>query len=103
MFERFLLIRLREYDSSEMRTTKSERDVQDFKARHLRTKYLLQCANSNFNEVARELGLSHSTVLSVSNSRSVSSKVQELIAEKIGVHPREIWPERYPEQIGKPK
>lgn len=80
-----------------MKTTKSEPDVQEFKARHLRTKYLLQSADSNFNEVARELGLSHSTVLSVSNSKSVSAKVQELIAEKIGVHPREIWPERYPE------
>ncbi|UWQ80348.1 helix-turn-helix domain-containing protein [Leisingera sp. S132] len=77
--------------------------MQDSKARHLRTKFLLQCADSNFNEVARELGLSHSTVLSVSNSRSVSAKVQELIAEKIGVHPAEIWPERYPEYERKPK
>ncbi|MBO9409669.1 helix-turn-helix domain-containing protein [Shimia sp. R9_1] len=86
-----------------MKTTNSERDVPDFKARHLRTKFLLQSAGSNFNEVARELGLSHSTVLSVSNSRSVSAKVQELIAKKIGVHPGEIWPERYPDNAGKSK
>ncbi|WP_441347445.1 helix-turn-helix domain-containing protein [Shimia sp. MMG029] len=71
--------------------------MEDFKARHLKTKFLLQKAGSNFNEIARELDLSHSTVLSVSNSRSVSKRVQALIAEKIGVHPATIWPERYPE------
>jgi lambda repressor-like predicted transcriptional regulator len=83
-----------------MKTTNSEHDVQDFKARHLKTKFLLQSAGSNFNEIARELGLSHSTVLSVSNSRSISARVQELIAEKVGVHPGEIWPERYPDYKG---
>ncbi|MBO9436996.1 helix-turn-helix domain-containing protein [Ruegeria sp. R13_0] len=77
--------------------------MQDLRERHLKTQYELQRAGSSFNEIARELGLSHSTVLSVSNSRSVSAKVQARIAEKIGVHPAEIWPERYPEYKGDPE
>ncbi|MDX8347400.1 helix-turn-helix domain-containing protein [Cognatiyoonia sp. IB215446] len=56
----------------------------------------LQLANSSFNEIARELGLSHSTVLDVSNSRGVSMKVAQAIAEKIGSSPDELWPGKYP-------
>ncbi len=63
---------------------------------HLETKFALQRVGSSFNEIARELGISHSTVLAVSNRRAVSARVQEAIARKLGVSPASIWPERYP-------
>lgn len=70
--------------------------------RHLKTKYELQRAGSSFNEIARELGVSHSTVLAVSNRRAVSARVQEAIARKLGVSPAQIWPERYSNEEGQP-
>ena len=73
--------------------------VQTPRDRHLRTKFELQRAGSSFNEIARELGVSHSTVLAVSNGRGVSARVQEAIARKIGGSPAEIWPERYPDEV----
>ena len=76
--------------------------VQTARDRHLQTKYELQRAGSSFNEIARELGVSHSTVLAVSNRRAVSARVQEAIARKLGVSPAEIWPERYPNEEGQP-
>lgn len=66
------------------------------KVKHLEIKMRLQLVNSSFNEIARELGLSHSTVLDVSNSRGVSMKVAQAIANKIGSSPDELWPGKYP-------
>lgn len=76
--------------------------VQTARDRHLQTKYELQRAGSSFNEIARELGVSHSTVLAVSNRRAVSARVQEAIARKLGVSPAQIWPERYSNEEGQP-
>lgn len=66
------------------------------KVKHLEIKMRLQLVNSSFNEIARELGLSHSTVLDVSNSRGVSIRVAQAIADKIGSSPGELWPGKYP-------
>jgi len=76
--------------------------VQTAKERHLKIKYELQKAGSSFNQIARDLGISHSTVLAVSNSRGVSARVQDAIAEKLGVSPSELWPERYQEEDKNP-
>ena len=75
--------------------------MQPAKEKHLRLKYELQKADSSFSEIARELGVTHSTVLAVSNSKGVSARVQQAIADKLGVSPSELWPERYPEKGGK--
>jgi lambda repressor-like predicted transcriptional regulator len=69
--------------------------LQTDRDKHLETKFALQRAGSSFNQIARELGISHSTVLAVSNRRAVSARVQEAIARKLGVSPASIWPERY--------
>ncbi|KIC43455.1 hypothetical protein RA27_05305 [Ruegeria sp. ANG-R] len=68
----------------------------------MKIKYELQKAGSSFIRVARDLGISHSTVLAVSNSRGVSARVQDSIAEKLGVSPSELWPERYQEENKNP-
>lgn len=70
--------------------------MDDTKVKHLEIKMRLQLVNSSFNEIARELGLSHSTILDVSNSRGVSLKVAQAIASKIGSDPDELWPGKYP-------
>ena len=70
--------------------------MQPDKAKHLRLKYELQKAGTSFSAIARELGVTHSTVLAVSNSKSVSARVQQAIGDKLGISPAELWPDRYP-------
>jgi len=82
------------------RITKRGVPLQPAKARHLKIKYELQLAGSSFNDIARDLGVTHSTVLAVSNGRGGSSRVQLAISEKIGVPLEELWPEKFPEQTG---
>ena len=76
--------------------------MQPEKAKRLRLKNELQKVGTSFSAIARELGVTHSTVLAVSNSKGVSARVQQAIAYKLGVAPSELWPDRYPENGKEP-
>jgi lambda repressor-like predicted transcriptional regulator len=62
--------------------------------RHLEIKARLQRAGSSFAQVARTLGVSHTTVTTVSMGFRTSRRVQSEIASVLGVEPSELWPER---------
>lgn len=57
-------------------------------------KYQLELAGYNFAALAREHGLSRTCVLSA--LRRPYPKMEQIIADKIGLQPEELWPERYP-------
>ncbi len=65
------------------------------KERHLITKFELERRGLSFTGVARSLGLSHTTVLAVSNSRARSQRVERELARLIDKRPEDIWPEWY--------
>lgn len=56
----------------------------------------LRSAGSGFSAIARELGITPSAVSLVSKGDRCSRRVQQAIADKLGVAPVEIWPARYP-------
>ena len=55
--------------------------------------YQLRLAGYNFASLAREYSLSRTCVLSALYKRY--PKMERIIAEKLGMTPEEIWPERY--------
>ncbi|TXH04647.1 MAG: hypothetical protein E6R07_07290 [Nevskiaceae bacterium] len=56
----------------------------------------LRLAGSSLADVARELGVAGTTVTSVSQGYRRSRRIESAIATKLGVTPRSLWPERYP-------
>ena len=68
------------------------------KQRHLSIRHRLALANSSFSEIARNLNLSHTTVIAVSNGRSRSARVATEIANALSTKPHNLWPEIYPPQ-----
>ena len=64
---------------------------------HERIKMRLRLAGSSLAEVARELGVAGTTVTSVSQSYRRSRRIEAAIAAKLGVLPRSLWPDRYPD------
>lgn len=62
---------------------------------HERIKMRLRLAGSSLACVARELGVAATTVTSVSQGARRSRRIEALIAEKLGLHPAQLWPERY--------
>ncbi|WP_226554814.1 helix-turn-helix domain-containing protein [Celeribacter naphthalenivorans] len=67
------------------------------KKRHLTIRHKLALKGSSFSEIARSLGVSHTTVTAVSNGRSRSLRVADAIANKLGTTPHVLWPEIYAE------
>lgn len=63
---------------------------------HERTKMRLRLAGSSLACVARELGVAGTTVTCVSQGHRRSRRIEAAIAEKLGVQPRDLWPDRYP-------
>lgn len=63
----------------------------------------LRLSGSSLAEVARELGITKQTVNTVVSGRSRSRRIEEAIAQKLGMSLEEVWPGRYPEAelIGK--
>lgn len=62
---------------------------------HEDIKQRLKSVGSSFSKVARELGVTHTTVTTVSMGYRTSAKVQNGIARALGVSPDELWPDRY--------
>ncbi|WP_350937853.1 helix-turn-helix domain-containing protein [Thioclava kandeliae] len=63
--------------------------------RHELIKARLRIAGANMAQIGRELGVSHTTISSVSQGYSRSRRVEEAIAAKLSVGPESVWPERY--------
>jgi len=56
-------------------------------------KYQLELLGYNFAKLARELSLSRTCVLSALNKPY--PKMERIIADKLGMQPEQLWPERY--------
>jgi lambda repressor-like predicted transcriptional regulator len=67
---------------------------------HERIKMRLRLAGSSLADVARELGVAGTTVTCVSQGYRRSRRIEATIAEKLGVRPADLWPERYPDGGG---
>ncbi|MFB9221641.1 helix-turn-helix domain-containing protein [Paracoccus cavernae] len=55
----------------------------------------LRLAGSSFSAIARELGITPSSVSLVSQGHRRSEKVERAIASKLQTQPEIIWPARY--------
>ncbi len=64
---------------------------------HASIKTRLRSAGSGINALARELGVTPSTVTTVSQGYHRSRRIQQAIASKLGTTPEAIWPDRYEE------
>lgn len=64
---------------------------------HASIKARLKGAGSGINALARELGVTPSTITTVSQGYHRSQRIQEAIAAKIGTTPEALWPDRYEE------
>lgn len=62
---------------------------------HERIKMRLRLAGSSLAAVARELGVSSSTVIIVSQGLRRSRRIEALIAAKLATTPERLWPDRY--------
>lgn len=56
----------------------------------------LRLAGTSLADVSRELEVSPTTVTSVSQGYRRSRRIEAAIANKLGVKPRHLWPDRYP-------
>lgn len=63
--------------------------------RHEMTKAKLKICGSSMSEIAREIGVSHSSITVVSQGYRRSSKIEAAIAEKLGIAVEDLYPERY--------
>lgn len=63
--------------------------------RHESIKMRLRLAGSSLADVARELGVSASTVTTVSQGYRRSARIQAAIARKLSMSPTKLWAERY--------
>ncbi len=63
--------------------------------KHERIKCALRISGSSLAKLSRELGLSISSVSTVSQGYRRSRRIQKAIAEQLGKSPEELWPERY--------
>jgi Ner family transcriptional regulator len=79
----------------------------DDRARREWIKYQLRVRGSSLSALARELGVSrHATRLALDKPYP---RMERAIAAKLGLQPKQLWPERYDEQgrpnrtIGRPK
>lgn len=68
--------------------------------RWLNIKFQLELKGLNFARLGREIGVSRSSM--TSTKRTWLFKNQKAIADKLGITPQEIWPERYGDD-GRPK
>ncbi|WP_348538784.1 helix-turn-helix domain-containing protein [Shimia sp. R10_1] len=64
-------------------------------ARHERIKYDLRLLGTSLAQISRELGVSISSVSTVSQGYRRSERIQKAIAVQLGTSPEVLWPERY--------
>ena len=62
---------------------------------HNNVKLALKSVGSSLTKVAAELDVRPATVTIVSQGHRRSRRIEEAIAEKLGMTAQEIWPERY--------
>jgi Ner family transcriptional regulator len=62
-------------------------------------KYRLRVGGSSLSQLARELGVTRQAVRNALTRRY--PRMERVIAAEIGLPPHCIWPERYPEGVGK--
>lgn len=55
----------------------------------------LRLAGTSLADVARELGVTSTTVTSVSQGARRSRRIEALIAAKLQTTPQRLWPDRY--------
>ena len=63
--------------------------------RHEQIKMRLRLAGSSLSRVARELGVTATTVTSVSQGYRRSRRIEQAIAAKLKETPERLWPGRY--------
>ncbi|WP_082023115.1 helix-turn-helix domain-containing protein [Leisingera sp. ANG-S5] len=63
--------------------------------KHERIKCELRISGSSLAQLSWELGVSISSVSTVSQGYRRSHRIQKAIAEKLGHSPENLWPERY--------
>ncbi|WP_421702752.1 helix-turn-helix domain-containing protein [Aliiroseovarius sp.] len=68
--------------------------------KHEQTKCKLRINGSSLFQVARTVGVSPAFVTHVSQGRKQSLRIQQGIADALGVEPSSIWPERYEQGEG---
>lgn len=68
--------------------------------RHAEIRDRLRSAGSSISDVARELGVAHATVTIVSQGHRRSHRIQSALANKLGLEPIELFPERYAAREG---
>lgn len=59
----------------------------------------LRLTGSSLACVARELGVTKQTVNAVLSGKRRSKRIEEMIAQKLGLSVVEVWPERYPSPV----
>ncbi|MEP3342955.1 MAG: helix-turn-helix domain-containing protein [Hyphomicrobiales bacterium] len=62
---------------------------------HENLKARLRILGSGISALAREIGVSPSSVTTVSQGYRTSHRIQEAIARKLGTEPELLFPERY--------
>lgn len=65
--------------------------------RHEMTKATLKISKSSMSDIAREIGVSHSSITVVSQGYRRSARIEAAIASKLGMTAAELYPERYPQ------
>lgn len=68
------------------------------KTAHTSIKMQLHDVGSSFSQIARELSLSPTTVITASQGKCTSIRVLRAIAQKLNSTPEQLWPERYKEE-----
>lgn len=63
--------------------------------KHERLKFRLRLAGSSMAKIARQLGISQSSVTVVCQGYRKSHRVQTEIAEHLGTTPQKLFPDRY--------
>ncbi|MFB2533465.1 transcriptional regulator [Paracoccus sp. p3-h83] len=71
--------------------------------KHERLKFRLRLAGSSMAKIARQLGISQSSVTVVSQGYRKSHRVQTEIAEHLGTTPQKLFPDRYTTEEEEPE
>lgn len=66
--------------------------------RHDEIKRRLRAKRVTFLSIAQELGISREYVTMVCQGHRNSHRIQQAIADKLGVTPESLWPEKYIKQ-----
>ena len=63
---------------------------------HERIKFWLKLKGSSLAQIARELQVAPTTVTTVSQGMRRSRRIEAAIADRLGMAPSRLWPDRYP-------